>query len=633
MQREQWMNLNGEWDYAIRPIETDTMVAADRALDEHPDSTWNAVPHGILDGEYDGKINVPFCVESVLSGVHRTVGAENYLWYHRRFSVPDTWTGKRLLLNFDAVDWRTDVWVNGNYVGQHEGGYSPFSLDITDALLPDSCQELVVRVWDPTDSGYQPRGKQVSEPRSIWYSPVTGIWQTVWLEPVNPTHIHSFCVTPDLDQNLLHCQASLSDDSIPNCLLTLTMLWEGKEVARVETQDPTNFTLEMPRNVFLWSPEHPYLYDIQVRLNADGELLDSFDSYTAMRKFSVRKDVYGYPRIQLNDETLFQFGVLDQGYWPDGLYTPASDQALLFDIQQAKTFGFNMIRKHLKVELARWYSYCDRMGMIVWQDMPNSDIGPAVDNKLPTQADHEQRSQASRQNHRREWQEIMDNLKRYPCICTWVVFNEAMGQFDTEDMTRWTQAYDSTRLVDAASGGNYYFCGDILDTHHYPNPTIRFPNNSYVQVEGEFGGLGFPIEEHMWLPDDYWSYQGYSSADELARDYTKHVNALYSLKSRGLSAAVYTQLTDVEREINGLLTYDRKVCKIDPEYLHFLNQHVIHESRAPKDDEFTAVKSQSSPSAEIISIHTPDGIEISRKQAGLNLIRYADGAVRKEMVP
>lgn len=546
MERTEWKNLNGLWDYAI--IEKGKHIPS----------------------VFDGKILVPFAVESSLSGVSKTVGAEKELVYRRAFDVPSSWKGKRVLLHFGAVDWKTDVWVNDVKVGSHTGGFTPFSFDITEALQGKN-NTLLVKVWDPTDKGYQPRGKQVSRPEGIWYTPVTGIWQTVWLEPVSESYIQDLRITPDIDNSLLSLKALVKDATSKD--LVEVKVFDGQQlVAQGKSINGECVQVAMPENAKLWSPESPFLYTLKVSLKQGGKLVDEVSSYAAMRKYSSKRDANGIVRLELNNKPLFQFGPLDQGWWPDGLYTAPTDEALLYDIQKTKDFGFNMIRKHIKVEPARWYTYCDKLGIIVWQDMPSGDRNPEWQNRKYFEGTEMKRSAESEACYRKEWKEIMDALYSYPCIGTWIPFNEAWGQFKTPEIVEWTKQYDPTRLVNPASGGNHYTCGDMLDLHNYPAPELYLYDAQRATVLGEYGGIGWVVQGHIWEPDRNWGYIQFNSSKEVTDEYVKYAEKLYDLIPRGFSAAVYTQTTDVEVEVNGLMTYDRKVIKLDEKRVREINR-------------------------------------------------------------
>lgn len=551
MARPEWQNLNGLWEYAIIGKDVTTPV------------------------EYQGEILVPFCAESALSGVGKEVGEDNALWYKRNFTVPKSWRGRDVMLNFGAVDWQADVWVNGTKIGSHTGGYTPFSLNITQAINATGDNELIVRVWDPTDKGYQPRGKQHSRPHQIWYTPVTGIWQTVWIEPVNKTHVAGLKITPDIDRNTLTVEVDCegADERYSEEVVVKD---HGTIVAIGRALPGEPITINMPDDVKLWSPSNPHLYDLEVIITADGKNLDKLKSYAAMRKFSTQKDENGVVRLQLNNRDLFQYGPLDQGWWPDGLYTPPSYEAMVYDIDKTADWGFNMIRKHIKVEPATWYTYCDRKGIIVWQDMPSGDKNPEWQDRNYFDGLELQRSPKSEVNYRKEWQEIIDALYNYPCIAVWIPFNEAWGQFKTSEISQWTKGYDPSRLVNPASGGNHYPCGDMVDVHSYPAPpTIHIYDAKRANVLGEYGGIGMVSNDHVWTPDSNWGYIQYKTPKEVTDTYIEYADKLDRLADYWFTGAVYTQTTDVEIEVNGLMTYDRKVIKIDEPRIRETNRRII----------------------------------------------------------
>ncbi|MDR1155156.1 MAG: beta-galactosidase [Bacteroidales bacterium] len=547
MERTDWQNLNGLWDYSILPV-------------------GNSEPL-----QFDGKILVPFAVESSLSGVQKTVGGENELWYKRTFVLPAGWKGKNVLLHFGAVDWKAEVFVNDVKVGVHTGGYTPFCFNIT-PFLKTGEQKLTVKVWDGTDSGYQPRGKQVSKPNGIWYTSVTGIWQTVWLEPVADKYISGVNAVPDIDKNKL--TVNVTGENTQYGDIVEVRVLNGKDVvATAKASAGQALELGIP-NAKLWSPESPFLYDLEVSLYAGGKVVDKLKSYCAMRKISTKRDDNGIVRMQLNNRDYFQFGPLDQGWWPDGLYTAPTDEALAYDIRKTKDFGFNMIRKHVKVEPARWYTHCDRLGILVWQDMPNGDRSPQWQSRQYFSGSELQRSPESEANYRKEWKEIMNCLYGHPSIVVWVPFNEAWGQFKTGEIVNWTKACDPSRLVNPASGGNHYRAGDMLDLHNYPPPAMYLFDAERANVLGEYGGIGFPMEGHLWQTDRNWGYVQFKSPKEVTDEYVKFAEILKKFIGTGFSAAVYTQTTDVEGEVNGLMTYDRKVVKIEEERVKKVNREI-----------------------------------------------------------
>jgi beta-galactosidase/beta-glucuronidase len=552
LERQAWQNLNGEWEYAIR-------------------AKGQAEP-----ASFDGNILVPFAVESSLSGVQKEVNEKQELWYKRTFTLPAAWKGKNIKLNFGAVDWQADVFVNDILIGSHQGGYTPFSFDITPFLTAGNTQKLVVRVWDPTDKSYQPIGKQTQRPHAIWYSAVTGIWQTVWLEPVAANHITAIKSIPNIDSETVEITVKTSDCQ-SNDIIEVKLFDDGKQIA--SARGLTGKTLRVPlKEPRLWSPESPVLYTVKASILRSGKIIDEIASYTAMRKISAARDANGIMRMQLNNKDYFHYGPLDQGWWPDGLYTAPTDEALLYDIRKTKEFGFNMIRKHVKVEPARWYYHCDREGILVWQDMPSGDMGNSSysQHQYNGGAD-KKRTDESSANYYREWKEVMDFCISNPSVVVWVPFNEGWGQFDTEKVVAWTSAYDPSRLVNPASGGNHRACGDILDLHNYPEPNLFLFDPQRVTVLGEYGGIGFPMEGHLWIENRNWGYIQFKSKADVTAEYVKYAKKLQELVRRGFSAAVYTQTTDVESEVNGLMTYDRKEVKMNESEVRAANLNVIEE--------------------------------------------------------
>ena len=547
--RDQWQNLNGSWDYAISPKGSNEPSA------------------------FDGKILVPYAIESSLSGVQKMVGDKNELWYHRSFNVPATWKNKAVILHFGAVDWKADIWINDIKVGAHQGGYAPFSLDITPFLAKDKQQKLVVKVWDPTDQGFQPRGKQVNLPKGIWYTPVTGIWQTVWLEPVEASHVSALKTVPNIDGGNVAVMASTVGTSA-NDIIEVKVMENGKLIGMGKAVMGQEVTVAVP-NAKLWSPESPFLYDMEVSILHNGVATDKLKSYVGMRKISTQKDANGIHRMQLNNKDYFQFGPLDQGWWPDGLYTAATDEALLYDIKKTKDLGFNMIRKHVKVEPARWYYHCDREGILVWQDMPSGDANPKWQTRNYFNGLELQRSQESEQNFIQEWKEIMDLTYSNPSVVVLVPFNEAWGQFKTPEIVEMTKNYNPSRLVNPASGGNHYDVGDMIDIHNYPEPVMGLFDSKRVNVLGEYGGIGLVKDNHVWENNRNWGYVQYKTSEEATKAYVSFAEKLKKLIPFGYAAAVYTQTTDVEIEINGLMTYDRKIIKLDEAAVRKINQEVI----------------------------------------------------------
>ena len=550
--RNEWKNLNGLWDYEI------TKLGVNKP------------------NFYKNKILVPFPIESSLSGVQKNVGKDNELWYHSTFIIPKLWKGKNIILHFGGVDWKSEIWINDVYVGSHQGGYDPFSFDITSYLNNKKNQKLVVKVWDPTDEGYQPRGKQTINPHGIWYTAVTGIWQTVWIEPVNSNYIKTVNIVSNVDESNISIKL-ISSETLEKDYFEI-IIKDGNTTVSL-AKSPVKSKLDvLINNAKLWSPESPFLYDMEINLVSNGKIVDSIKSYFAMRKISTRKDENGIFRLQLNNEDYFQFGTLDQGWWPDGLYTAPSDDALKYDIIKTKELGFNMIRKHVKVEPARWYYHADKIGMLVWQDMPNGENFrfPKWQRDKFFDGDEFIPSSESEDNFRSEWKKIIDFLYSHPSIVCWVPFNEAWGQFKTVEISEWTKTYDPSRLVNSASGGNYYRTGDITDVHNYPGPKMLFFDNERVNVLGEYGGIGLAIDGHLWQPDKNWGYIKFKNSIEATDQYVSLANQLYKMIESGFSAAIYTQITDVEIEVNGLMTYDRKIVKLDLGRVREINRKICN---------------------------------------------------------
>ena len=519
MQRADWVNLNGLWDYTITPLTNKCPVS------------------------WEGKLLVPFPVESALSGVMRPLDEKSTLWYRRSFGVPREWSGRRVVLRFGAVDWQARVFVNGRFVGQHRGGYDAFAFDVTDALQPGQNQELVVAVWDPTE-GDQPRGKQSRKPEGIFYNASSGLWQTVWIEPVPAQGIMELKMTPELDEGALRMRVitknpddALQVEAVASC--------EGREAGRVSGSANVPLLLKV-NPIRAWSPDHPFLYQLHIALSSKGRVIDEVNSYFGLRSVGLQTDEHGVTRLTLNGKPFFQMGALDQGFWPDGIYTAPTDGALRHDIEFLKSAGFNLARKHVKVEPDRWYYWCDKLGLLVWQDMPSGNNNTSE----------------ARSRFEAEFQRMVGQLRNHPCIVTWVLFNEGWGQFDTERLSRSLKEMDPSRIVDNASGWTDKHAGELSDVHTYPIPDSPAPETSRALVIGEFGGLGLSLPAHQWSSNS-WSYQMLPDQQALEGWYYHLLKQVWSQKeSRGLSAAIYTQTTDVETECNGLLTYDRRIAKI-----------------------------------------------------------------------
>ena len=554
MVRESWLNLNGLFDYALTDEKTE----------------WPAA--------FEGQIRVPFAIESCLSGVCKTITAADRLWYRKAFTLPADFSGKRVLLHFGAVDWECHVYLNRKEVAHHVGGYCPFSAEITDALQ-DGENELVVKVYDPTDEGWQNRGKQASYSHGFWYTATSGIWQTVWLEAVPQSYIKAFRLTPDIDAGVLR----LKTETVGEGQLHIKVL-DGESVV-VDRDITADDALEIP-DAKLWSPESPFLYDFLLTM---GE--DSVKGYFAMRKFSIG-DYDGYPRLFLNNEPYFQRGLLDQGYWSDGGLTPPTDEAMVYDIQTMKNLGFNMLRKHIKVEPARWYYHCDRLGMIVWQDMvsggkalnlfhagvlPNamSFLSPIVylsmkDNKY--KLFHRDRIEW-RTQFEEELFEMIDALYNVPCIGLWVPFNEGWGQFDAKRIGDAVKAYDPSRIVDHASGWYDQKGSELRSIHRYIWPVTTPKHDGRPFVLSEYGGYSQIIDGHVWNKEKSFGYQMYKTKESMTNAYRKlHEHQVIPAIKKGLSATVYTQVSDVEFEVNGMLTYDRAEIKLEPDVVKAINE-------------------------------------------------------------
>ncbi|HEU4958866.1 MAG TPA: glycoside hydrolase family 2 TIM barrel-domain containing protein [Sphingomonas sp.] len=575
MKRDRWLNLNGLWDYAIAP------------------------KAALQPAQMDGQILVPFPVESKLSRVARKVTPDDRIWYRRSFTVPADWAGQNVMLNFGAVDYAATVLVNGAVVGSHKGGYDTFGFDITEYLKPGR-NELVVEVTDPTSKGNQPRGKQIADPSGIWYTAVSGIWQTVWLEPVSALHITDVRATPDIDRGVIDVDVATNAGTDGTAAVRLTASDHGKVVAQTIIRANRHATLQIP-DAHLWSPEDPYLYDLKAELvtvknpyadrhtaydarftqgeqqaYADAVVVgapsDAVDTYFAMRKISIGPGkLPGQPVMLLNNKPYFENGTLDQGWWPDGLYTPPSEEAMKSDLVFLKKAGFNMLRKHIKIEPARYYYDADHLGMLIWQDLPSAGSDSEdqfVTGTSKAQAVFSSDDMAEQQN---ELAHMIGDLRAFPSIVLWVVNNEGWGQYDSAMLARYVKGMDPSRLVDADTGWLDVAPGvsDVFDIHTYEDvPHTPAFHADRAIVLGEYGGIGYPISGHLWREGQTWSYQvAKSPEDYLARFRIKMDQVIKEAKEDGLSASVYTQTTDVEGEINGLLTYDRAQSKAPPEAL------------------------------------------------------------------
>ena len=563
LRRDSYVCLNGVWEYAI-----------------------------LKKGEglrgYQGEIVVPFSPETVLSGVRRTVTPEDALYYRRTFDWKKS--GKRALLHFGAVDYECEVFVNGASVGMHRGGYLPFTFDVTENLR-DGENELTLRVTDPSETGSQASGKQTSKRGNIWYTPQSGIWQTVWMEETPDVYVQRLRLTPDIDSGTLGVTVTCAGE-FPG--VAARVLTDGKEIAAAES-DAASFVIRMPADFRLWSPEDPFLYDLELTV---GE--DVIRSYFGMRKFSVGKDENGFSRLFLNNAPYFQNGLLDQGYWSDGLYTAPSDEAMIYDIQTMKDMGFNMLRKHIKIEPLRWYYHCDRLGMLVWQDMVNGGqpvnqavvaalpgVGLALGTKKAGRLNDgpvnykrfSRESAEGRAEYYKDAEAMIDLLYSCVSICLWVPFNEGWGQFDAVKAAEFFRKKDPTRLIDHASGWHDQGAGDLNSFHIYFTPFV-FPKydryDDRVIALTEFGGYSKQTPGHVFNTKKFFGYRKYYSKEKLSEAirtlYLKRLRPL--IAEKGLSALVYTEVSDVEDETNGFLTFDREVVKVDVDFMKRINEQM-----------------------------------------------------------
>ena len=548
MVREEWQNLNGIWE--LQPL-----------LKEK---------EGMPEDAYSMEILVPFPVESPISGIMETY---DRFAYRRTFTVPKKWKERNLLIHFEAVDWECEVYVNGQHVGTHQGGYDPFKFDVTKYLTDAEEQELVVKVFDPTDKGGQPRGKQTLSPGGIMYTSTSGIWQSVWMEPVENTYIEKYTAVPNVDKSSVSVKVTTNASKEGKAVIKVK---DGKKVvATAEAAIDENVVISVP-DAKLWSPDSPFLYNLEIALVENGETVDAVEGYFGMRKISLGKDA-GYTRMFLNNEPLFHIGPLDQGFWPDGLYTAPTDAAMLYDIQATKQMGFNMIRKHIKVEPRRWYYHCDRLGMLVWQDMPSGASYGGVGIDQP--------------QFKKELTAMVENLYNAPSIIMWIIFNESQGRHDVDGLVNHVRKLDGSRLInlDSQYGTHSTYIGDVWDVHHYPNPAyVACPNKNIANVCGEYGGLKYKEEGHIWGSGD-WGYATMNSRKELMDTYEQYVYDLIKFRDFfGLGGAVYTQTTDVEIEINGLITYDRAVEKVDLAKMAEINKRVVSSATKYKKDTIIA---------------------------------------------
>lgn len=556
LQRSQWMNLNGLWNFAV----TDQTTTKKQV-------------------KYEGQILVPFAIESSLSGVQRTFLPTDKLWYQHRFTIDDAWKGKNIILHFQAVDYECQVWVNDKLAGTHKGGNNPFEFDITKYIKKSGEQIVELSVVDPTDTESISRGKQQLNQKGIWYTPVSGIWQTVWLEAVNPQHIRQILPEADIHKKTVKLHLDIANAKGQENV-KVEVLDEGKVIKTIEQKNAPVIEIEMPEAI-LWTPSSPKLYHVNVELSANGKVVDKVKSYFTLREVSIKKDACGYNRICLNGESIFQFGPLDQGWWPDGLLTPPSEEAMLWDMVQLKKMGFNTIRKHIKVEPEQYYYYADSLGLMMWQDMVS---GFSTERK---QAEHvspnAKKDWDAPAEHSAQWQkemfEMIDRLRFYSCITTWVVFNEGWGQHNTAEIVNKVMDYDKSRIIDGVTGWTDRGVGHMYDVHNYPVTSMILPeyNGNRISVLGEFGGYGWAIKEHLWNPEmRNWGYKNIDGATALMDSYGRILYDLKSLIAQGLSAAIYTQTTDVEGEVNGLITYDREITKIPVSLLHILHSDLYN---------------------------------------------------------
>lgn len=556
LKRSEWTNLNGIWNYSVTNKSTQKSAVS-----------------------YQDEILVPFAIESALSGVNKTFTANDKLWYKRDFTLSTKTKGQKTILHFGAVDYECSVWINNKLVGTHKGGNNSFSFDISQSLKSGAKQTIEVCVTDPTDEESITRGKQQMNQNGIWYTPVSGIWQTVWLETVNPTHINKVLPQADIAQSAINLNLDVLNLKGSETI-NIKVIDDNRVLAEVNQKVEKNIRIKIPDQV-LWTPASPKLYGLQIELKNKGVVLDKVSSYFAMREVAVNKDELGYNRVFLNNKPVFQYGTLDQGWWPDGLLTPPSAEAMLWDMVQLKNMGFNTIRKHIKVEPALYYYYADSLGLMIWQDMPSgfATARKKEEHIAPAATEDWNAPESVVTQWKSEINEMIDNLRFFPSITTWVVFNEGWGQHNTKAMVDIVTMKDKSRIVNGVSGWTDRKAGQMHDAHNYPLTSIVKPvnNNNRISVLGEFGGLGLPVKDHLWNPEmRNWGYKNIDQAVDLMSDYSKLVYDLESLIAQGAAAAIYTQTTDVEGEVNGLITYDRKITKIPVSYLHQIHSRLYN---------------------------------------------------------
>jgi len=555
--RPRWVNLNGKWDASVHSPDTEP-VFADSVL-------------------------VPFPLGSTLSGFDHILQPDEVLTMRTVFENPFTDPSERLRLHFGAVDWACEVWINDVFVGSHSGGFDPFHLDITDALTNDHTQKLIIAITDPTDTGDQPLGKQALNPFAIQYTAVAGIWQTVWLEPVPASCVeHVFAVTDLSTKSVtVHCELTKGEQGTKAKVTVL----DAEKIVNQGSESFENNTVAVGLHfddLRVWCPSDPFLYSMSIEIiDANGHIVDRVDSYFGAREISCERDHSGHMRLSLNGSPMFHLGLLDQGWWPEGLYTAPTDEALAFDIEASLAMGFNTIRKHVKVEPARWYWHADRLGVLVWQDMPSTvfnmiEFGSQLkDGSTPEEMDWQKISPGNDpEGFRKELEAMIHSLRSFPSIVVWVPFNEAWGQHDTDATLSHVMELDPTRLVDGPSGWTDTGTGHIRDHHLYEHPE-NFPEHEpeRVTVYGEFGGISLHVSGHT-MSEKGWGYTKAETSDDFLESYASVMNIIAELVPKGLAGAIYTQTTDVESEINGLLTYDR-VYKVSPDRIQSVNDSII----------------------------------------------------------